>query len=147
MLRLTVILTFYSYNIMHGRKEKRMQRAFSMIELIFVIVIIAILAVVAIPKLAATRSDAEGTRIVSALSVCINDAGSAYMKWASFRHTTQPDHATASCKTARYCFDLVESDDKGSLTVSSNANAEKVCQEAKRIAEQNLLTANHVFSF
>jgi len=132
---------------MHERQGKRMQKAFTMIELIFVIVVIGILTTVAIPKLAATRSDAEGVKIVSALSVCINDAGSAYMKWASFRHTTQPDHATASCKTARYCFDLVESDDNGSLTVSNNTNVEKACQEAERIAEQNLLTANHVFSF
>ena len=129
---------------MHEGQGKRMQRAFTMIELIFVIVIIGILAAVAIPKLAATRSDAEGTKIVSALSVCINDAGSAYMKWASFRHATS---VASSCRTARRCFDLAESDAQGSLTVNGNANTDKACQEAKRIAERNLLTTNHVFSF
>ena len=36
-----------------------MKKAFTMIELIFVIVILGILAGVAIPRLAATREDAE----------------------------------------------------------------------------------------
>ncbi|MBL1242979.1 MAG: type II secretion system protein [Sulfurimonas sp.] len=40
-----------------------MKKAFTMIELIFVIVILGILAAVAIPKLAATRSDAEVSKI------------------------------------------------------------------------------------
>jgi len=40
-----------------------MKKAFTMIELIFVIVILGILAGVAIPKLSATRSDAEVSKI------------------------------------------------------------------------------------
>ena len=43
-------------------KNKRSKRAFSMIELVFVIVIIGILAAVAVPRLAATRDDAEITK-------------------------------------------------------------------------------------
>jgi general secretion pathway protein G len=39
-----------------------MKKAFTMIELIFVIVVIGILSAVAVPKLAATRDDAEITR-------------------------------------------------------------------------------------
>jgi len=46
-----------------------------MIELIFVIVIIGILAAVAIPKLAATRDDAEISKAVMDLGTCISDAG------------------------------------------------------------------------
>ena len=40
-----------------------MKNAFTMIELIFVIVILGILAAVAIPKLAATRDDAQVSKM------------------------------------------------------------------------------------
>lgn len=41
-----------------------MKKAFTMIELVFVIVILGILASLAVPKLAATKTDAEVTKIV-----------------------------------------------------------------------------------
>ena len=50
-----------------------MKKAFTMIELIFVIVIIGILAAVAIPKLAATRDDAEISKIVSNAKILFHD--------------------------------------------------------------------------
>ncbi len=43
-------------------KNIKFKKAFSMIELVFVIVIIGILAAVAIPRLAATRDDAQITK-------------------------------------------------------------------------------------
>lgn len=55
-----------------------MQKAFTMIELVFVIVILGILASVAIPKLAATRDDAEVVAGLQRVSMLISDIGSYY---------------------------------------------------------------------
>ena len=49
-----------------------MKKAFTMIELIFVIVILGILAAIAVPKLAASRDDAELALIKNDVSVLLN---------------------------------------------------------------------------
>ena len=51
-----------------------MKKGFTMIELIFVIVILGILASVAIPRLAATREDAEISAAVANLRTLVSDA-------------------------------------------------------------------------
>ena len=53
-----------------------MKKAFTMIELIFVIVILGILASVAIPRLAATREDAEVVTAIANIRTLISDARS-----------------------------------------------------------------------
>ncbi|MDY5384523.1 MAG: type II secretion system protein [Campylobacter sp.] len=67
-----------------------MKKGFTMIELIFVIVILGILASVAIPRLAATREDAEISAAVANLRTLVSDVTAYYtvkgeipanMKW------------------------------------------------------------------
>ena len=55
-----------------------MKKGFTMIELIFVIVILGILASVAIPRLAATRTDAEIATTVANLRTLLSDLNSYY---------------------------------------------------------------------
>ena len=55
-----------------------MKKGFTMIELIFVIVILGILASVAIPRLAATRTDAEISAAVANIRTFLSDVASYY---------------------------------------------------------------------
>ena len=66
-----------------------MKKGFTMIELIFVIVILGILASVAIPRLAATREDAEISAAVANLRTLVSDATAYY--------TAKGDFGSAKC--------------------------------------------------
>lgn len=61
-----------------------MKKGFTMIELIFVIVILGILAAVAIPRLTATRDDAEAVKAATNLSTLISDLGAYYTSQGAF---------------------------------------------------------------
>ena len=87
-----------------------MKRAgFTMIELIFVIVILGILAAVAIPKLAATRSDAEISKMATNAATILSDYGAAFTargdlnastKWIDVTNTaTETAAGTATTAT------------------------------------------------
>ena len=65
-----------------------MKKGFTMIELIFVIVILGILASVAIPRLAATRTDAEISATVANLRTLISDLASYYAVKGNFKDAT-----------------------------------------------------------
>ena len=61
-----------------------MKKVFTMIELIFVIVILGILASVAIPRLAATRTDAEIATTVANIRTLLSDLNSYYVVKGEF---------------------------------------------------------------
>ncbi len=119
-----------------------------MIELIFVIVIIGILSGVALPKFAATRGDAKGAVILSALTNCIQDAGNEFMVTSSFGHLTEEGNDTSiNCRDAWQCFAFTEDDANGSLTVAEVNASTAACQAAQKIASENLLSTTHTINF
>ena len=65
-----------------------MKKGFTMIELIFVIVILGILAAVAIPRLAATRDDAEISKTATNIQTLISDLGAYYTSQGKFATKT-----------------------------------------------------------
>ena len=65
-----------------------MRKGFTMIELIFVIVILGVLASVAIPRLAATRDDAEVAKAATNLTTAVTDIAAYYTAKGSFNVVT-----------------------------------------------------------
>ena len=78
-----------------------MKKGFTMIELIFVIVILGILASVAIPRLAATRTDAEISATVANLRTLVSDAASYYAVKGTFDGAKWKDITNAPLQISR----------------------------------------------
>ena len=134
-----------------------MKKAFTMIELIFVIVIIGILAAVAIPKLAATRDDAEISKIVANARVLLHDLQNHYTsqsnnQWQSDKITeTTTVYLETSCgnpvdsntelspNTFVLCHDNIvclsfATIDEGDLSiVDGTDNTDMICEAVKAV--------------
>ncbi len=138
-----------------------MKRAgFTMIELIFVIVILGILAAVAIPKLAATRTDAEVAKITTEVATLVSDLGAYYTSQGTFKGKNITDitnftPSNASSLTGlkntdnfsikdgsgSSCFKVTFVDvDDGNVTIVKGAGGSTACKDA-RTAASNLIKA------
>ena len=71
-----------------------MRKGFTMIELIFVIVILGVLASVAIPRLAATRDDAEVAKAATNLTTAVSDITAYYTAKGNFKNSNSSANVT-----------------------------------------------------
>jgi prepilin-type N-terminal cleavage/methylation domain-containing protein len=104
-----------------------MKRAgFTMIELIFVIVILGILAAVAIPKLAATRTDAQVSKVSTEAATLVSELGTFYTAQGTFKGKNSDDITNIDLKTTdddlqdNDTLDLADDNNNTCLTVKFN---------------------------
>ncbi|MBT0880496.1 prepilin-type N-terminal cleavage/methylation domain-containing protein [Campylobacter sp. 2018MI27] len=129
-----------------------MKKGFTMIELIFVIVILGILAAVAIPKLNATRDDAEIAKLSTNISTIMGDFASYYTSkgkleaQADIKRMTnvalETDNKTLNVKGKDCLTFTIDTKTPSKLTVAAVASSDTVCQNALKLSSvQSILTS------
>ena len=128
-----------------------MKKGFTMIELIFVIVILGVLASVALPRLAATRDDAEVAKAATNLATAVSDITAYYTAKGKFQNDQGGafDEMTSavasngklnvkgdkSCATLSYPnTTALTTADKVELTITFNKDADPVCKQLMQMS-------------
>ena len=129
-----------------------MRKGFTMIELIFVIVILGVLASVAIPRLAATRDDAEVAKAATNLTTAVSDITAYYTAKGSFTSSQKNDFTKITnaltkdgklnVKGSKTCVEVTlpttpttgaNASSKVELTLNFKPSADAVCQQLAKL--------------
>lgn len=125
-----------------------MRKGFTMIELIFVIVILGVLASVAIPRLAATRDDAEVAKAATNLTTAVSDITAYYTAKGNFSGVTSDFtkitnaltkdgklkvKGKTTCVAVTLPDTATNASDKVQLTLKFIPTADAVCQQLAKL--------------
>jgi general secretion pathway protein G len=113
-----------------------------MIELIFVIVILGILAAVAIPRLTATRTDAEVAKMAANVSTLVGDLGNYWTAKGSYSNATWGDVTNVEVFTADSGTTSAKDDNISGDTVYFNSGTNDGCFSFAVTSDGNVTVAD-----